>query len=527
LAARLTSAPSREPRATWISRWWALPGVLVFALARLPSFFEPHWYSDEAGYATTARELLRGKTLYVDAWNNKPPLQLWTIALSVRFFGASEAALHALTFVSGFLALLGVAVLARRLLSPWRAGFAVLAAGLLLGMPILDAELIVPESLLIAPATWAGVVLITRLSRGEVELGRPELWPIAVGALAAAAIAYQQTAVAEAGAFALILLVAGRSWRRLALYLATVVGLTAAWVGVAVAAAGASRVGYALAGFYVAYTQSVLPQDASGGLRHWGLVLLLTLLIAVGALLQRGTRTLTWALWVWAGATLLISAAAQQPYSHFLTPAVAPVVLAVASLPAPRRFTSLAPRARLGAVPLAAGILAVGFMARTAGLDWIPNVAAPGMNGYRNLATYYGGSAQAAVMPESRDGWRSEFDERVDGDEAAATWVRTHGLAGHSAVVWSNDPWPYLLADLPLMLPTPPIYNDVTLLGQNGQVSARVKQLNPELIVTGDDAVLQFPEVKSVLSHYRAVCNWSHVIVWLRQDVDVPPLTSS
>ena len=35
-------------------------------VARLPSFFEPHWYSDEAGYATVARELLRGKTLYVD-----------------------------------------------------------------------------------------------------------------------------------------------------------------------------------------------------------------------------------------------------------------------------------------------------------------------------------------------------------------------------------------------------------------------------------------------------------------------------
>jgi 4-amino-4-deoxy-L-arabinose transferase-like glycosyltransferase len=512
---------------TWISRWWALPGVLVFVVARLPSFFEPHWYGDEAGYATIARELLRGKTLYVDAWNNKPPLQLWTVALPVGLFGASEAALHVLTFISGLLALAGVAVLGRRLLSPWRAGFALVAAGLLLGMPILDAELIVPESLLIAPATWAGVVLITRLSRGASEVVRPELWPIAVGALAAAAIAYQQTAVADAGAFGLILLVAGRSWRRLALYLGTVVGITAVWVGVAIAAAGASRVGYALAGFYVAYTQSVLPQDVAGGLRHWGLVFLLTLLIAVGAVLQQASRTLTWALWVWAGATLLVSAAAHQPFAHFLTPAVVPVVLAVASLPAPRRITSLGPRARLAAVPLAAGILTVGFMARTAGMDWIPNLAGPGMNTYRNLAIYYGGSAQAAVEPESRESWRSEFDERVDGDQAAAAWVRTHGMAGHSAVVWSNDPWPYLLADLPLMLPTAPIYNDVTLLGQNGELSARVREINPELIVAGDDAMLQFPEVQPVLRHYRMVWDESHVTVWLRQDIDVPPVTST
>jgi hypothetical protein len=78
-----------------------------------------------------------------------------------------------------------------------------------------------------------------------------------------------------------------------------------------------------------------------------------------------------------------------------------------------------------------------------------------------------------------------------------------------------------LLADLPLLLPTPPIYNDMTLLGQNGQVAARVAELNPEIIITADDAELQFPEVNSVLHRYRVVQYESHVTVWIRQDVDV------
>jgi hypothetical protein len=77
------------------------------------------------------------------------------------------------------------------------------------------------------------------------------------------------------------------------------------------------------------------------------------------------------------------------------------------------------------------------------------------------------------------------------------------------------------------MLPTAPIYNDVTLLGQNGQLSARVREINPELIVAGDDAMLQFPEVQPVLRHYRMVWDESHVTVWLRQDIDVPPVTST
>jgi hypothetical protein len=504
-----------------------VPGLVAFVVARVPSFLEPHWYADEAGYATVARELLRGRTLYLDAWNNKPPLQLWTVALSVRFFGGSEAGLHGLTFLSGLLTVAAVAYAARHLLSPRRGALAVLAAGLLLGMPVLDAELIVPESLLIAPAAWAGVLLITRLSRPEREGPGLELWPAAVGALSAAAIAYQQTAVADAAAFALILLVAGRSWRRLALYGATVLALTAAWLGASVATAGAHRVAFALGGFYVEYTRSVIPQTIGGGLQHWGLVILLVGLITLGALLQRGSGSVTWALWVWAGASLTVAAAAHQTYAHFLTPAVAPTVLALAATSAPRRFLALGRPRQAGAALLLAGVLAVGFMARTAGLDWIPNVAAPGMNGYRNLGTYYGGGAEAVVDPEARVRWQGMFDDRATGNAAAAAWVRSHGLSGHPAVVWSNDPWPYVLADLPLLLPTPPIYNNMTLLGINGQVSDRVRELDPEIIVTSEDAVLQFPEVKPLLhQRYRAVQQEGppgrRVAVWLRRDLAVP-----
>ncbi|MBO0682990.1 MAG: hypothetical protein J2P45_07525, partial [Candidatus Dormibacteraeota bacterium] len=492
--------------------------MAVFVLARIPSFFEPHWYADEAGYATVARELLRGKTLYVNAWNNKPPLQFWTLAVPVWLFGGSEAGLHALTFISGLLTLGAVAYAARELLSPWRSCLAVLAVGLVLGMPIMDAELIVPESLLIAPAAWAGVLLITRLSRPEREASGLELWPVAVGALTAAAIGYQQTAVADAAAFGLILAVAGRSWRRLALYAGTAGGLTAAWLAAMMAAAGPHRVGFALAGFYVDYTRSVLPQTVGGGLRHWGLVLLIVALICAGALLQRRNRNLSWGFWVWAGAVLCVSAAAHQAYAHFLAPAVAPTALALAAIPPLRAIPTFSRRIQGASLLLAAGVVTFGVMARSAGLDWIPNLSAPGMNTYRNLQTYYGGAAWAAADPGHRDAWQYAFDDRVKGDAAAAAWIRAHGLSGHSTVVWSNEPWPYLLADVPLLLPTPPIYNDMTLLGNNGPVAVRVRQLNPELIVAAVDATQQYPEVNPVLhQNYRAVESDGIVTVWLRR----------
>lgn len=47
--------------------------VTAFIILRLPSLFEPHWYGDEAVYAAVAHAIEKGRTLYVDVWDNKPP----------------------------------------------------------------------------------------------------------------------------------------------------------------------------------------------------------------------------------------------------------------------------------------------------------------------------------------------------------------------------------------------------------------------------------------------------------------------
>jgi hypothetical protein len=115
------------------------------------------------------------------------------------------------------------------------------------------------------------------------------------------------------------------------------------------------------------------------------------------------------------------------------------------------------------------------------------------------------------------------FDDRVSGDRATAAWIKSHGLSGHSAVAWSSDAWLYVLGDLPLSLPTPPIYNDEVLLGHTGQVAETVAQIDPEIIITTTDALTGFPEVLPLLnSNYRVVDQESTVTVWLRDDDDVP-----
>ena len=488
---------------------------LLYSVLRVPSFLEPHWYTDEAGYATTARALLQGKRLYAEIWNNKPPLHLWTVAADIAAFGSSEAGLHVVTFLSGLATLAAVLHMGPALLGRGRTVLALSVVAVLLGAPLFDAELAIPESLLIAPATWAAAIVLRRMA--GTGAGEGLRWPLVAGVLAAAAIAYQQTAVADAAAFGLILALSPQvRARQVGVYAGSVAGVTVLWVAAMVLSAGASTVGFALGGFYVAYTQAMLPATSSGLLTHALLLLLALVLIVGGALAARRSAAAQWAPWIWAGATLLVPAAAQQPYAHFLAPAVVPVTVAIAGLRAPAWRSR---RQVLGRAALLAGVLVAALMARIAGVDWVPALAGEGTNAARDVAGYYGGALGVLLRGGDLEGWQDSFDARVAGDRAVARWVKSHGLSTETAVVWSSDAWPYLMTGLSVLMPTAPIYNDEVLLGNQGQVAVQVGSLNPDLIITSDDSLAGFPEVQPLLSKsYRVVDREGWDTVWLRDD---------
>ncbi len=512
---------------------WLAPGFVIFTLLRLPSFVEPHWYADEASYVALATSLLHGHVLYLQIWNNKPPLQSWTIAAVVAVFGPSELGLHLLTYASGAATMAALAFAGTRILSARRTGVALILAALFLGPPVVDAELALPESLLIAPIAWAGALLLVQLDprRAAAPPQRVALWPFGVGLLVAAGIAYQQTAVAEATAFAIALgLSPAARWRDLAAYAGTVVAITGAWVVTAIVQAGAGRVGFALAGFYIPYTQSALPSAGSGVALHFGEVLGSAALVCGGAFLCRRSKSSLWVVGLWAGATLLVAGVARQPFAHYLTPSVAPVALLLAAVPPLRGVGAPARAGLLRAAPLALGVLGAGLLARVAGLDWIPQAApSPNVNAYRNFAQYYGGAVAALLRIETKSAWDNSFDGRVAGDESVSAWLRCEGLSGVSAVDWSSDVWVYSLAGLPVLVPTPPIYNDEVLLGQHGPVAAYVANLRPELIIVAADAQHQFPEITPLLdgATYRVVFTAKPDTVWARAGTRAAQLTTN
>ncbi|HVC41044.1 MAG TPA: glycosyltransferase family 39 protein [Candidatus Saccharimonadales bacterium] len=501
----------------------AIPGLATLAVLRVPSLMEPHWYTDEAGYVNVARELLKGKILYAQTWNNKPPGMLWTIALEVKLFGSSEIGLHLLTLVSGMATIAAIVWAAGRLYTPRRALIAGVIAAVILGLPLVDAELALPESLMIAPLSWAGAIVLVRILRGDRSEAprRIPRWPLAAGVLMAAAIAYQQTAVAETSAFCFAMLVAPKLLRRDAFVFAgTVAAITAAWLTAAIITAGAGTVAFALAGFYVDYTQEVLPASAVGGIVHFGLAFAAALLIAAGAIANRQRPRVDWVLALWAGATLVVTAVAGQPYPHFLAPAVAPLTLLVSgvSVPSRLRFRRGSRRSLIGPGLQIGGLTIAILTAKVAGIDWLP--IPPSATNSHTLSDYYGGAVAAAFDSTWRAEWLNGFDYRVKGDADVAAWITANGFSGATAVVWSYDAWVYALADLQIVMPTPPIYNDEVLLGHGGPVEEYVANQRPELIIV--DAVAQqlFPEIGKLLAGGEYVNKYVSYpdTVWVRAD---------
>ena len=498
---------------------WLSGPMALFALLRVPAFLEPHWYTDEAGYVTTARALVQGRVLYSQIWTNKPPLHIWTVAAVIQTLGTSEAALHVLPLLAGLATLAAIAYAGDRLLGRPRTVVALLLAAILLGLPVFDAELLLPESLMIAPLTWAGALLLTRVAAPDTR--RWPLWPVGVGVLVAVAVAYQQTAVAETCAFALILALAGRaSWRRVAVYAASVAGGTALWLVPAIVTAGAGRVGYALVGFWVQYAQGLLttpvrPPPRAGSCSAWG-------------------WAPAWPSWWWrrhgfTAATairpgrcgygrprrLLVPALARQPYPHYVVPSLAPGVLALSSLRLRWPASVPLPRRVAGAGLIAAAcVAAVG--ASVVGVDWSPVLA----QGGHSLGFYYGGALSTLTRGQSLTAYQDQFDYRFPEDSQLSAWIAAHGLDGTSAVVWSSDVWLYDDNQLQMLLPTPPIYNDEALLGLDGQVAQKVAQLQPEIVVTESSARQAYPDINSVLAAgYQEVDQSGSEILWVRADM--------
>lgn len=486
-----------------------VPLALLLVL-RLPSLFEPHWYTDEAGYATTAWMMAHGKVLFLTAWNNKPPLLFWIYQLGLALFGPTEFGIHLLSTLTEAAALVGTWRLAKGHLGPFRVWLAMLLAAGFLATPALNGDLALPENFFIAFTVWGMVAVLAAMRAPDRR--RSMVLASAAGILFAAAILIQQSTLADLGAALLVMVLASRrGW-----WLAAAAAMSATVVVVIVMApfviaAGVHNVIFFLVTSYGGYTQNQLKLTA------WALLprVLAAALLLLGAYRARNWPVERLLVWVWLATLLLFYVIPNRDYAHFLLPAVPAAALVISGLKLPR-VRDWRPKMALGGAPLLGSVLLSTWI-------WVAlfgaGLAGGSLFTLKLAGEYYPAFVGKLTGALTETDYVSVYDARAVTEHDAVVWIKQKHLTGATAVVWSADAWAYLRARLHPILPEPTIYLNDALLGTK-ELLHRVQVLRPVVVLLTSDAYTAYGPIVTLLQHgYTEVQASASGQLWIRSDV--------
>jgi len=184
--------------------WYLLFISFLFFLLRFPSFFEPDWSIDVGIYQAIGLALGKGKLLYAQIWDNKPPLLYLLYALF-------HSELLALRLVSLLFALLSVYLfflLSQKLFEKRHISIVTTSIfAILFATPIFEGDIVEPENLMILPIVAASYLIYAHsLSKTNRKEHRSRFYLIA-GVLLGIAFLFKAVAIFDFSAFLLYLLI--------------------------------------------------------------------------------------------------------------------------------------------------------------------------------------------------------------------------------------------------------------------------------------------------------------------------------
>lgn len=480
-SARSSSAGISAPvRLRALAGWAALSlPAIALILLRIPSLFEPRWYGDEGVFAAVAYHIVHGQTLYVGAWDNKPPLIFLTYAAVQLAFGTGMFALHAVATAAALATLAVLMVLAARMYGRSRAIVAGGVLAILLGLPMIEANLALSEIFMILPASAAMLVALAAMGRPQPAQIK---WYLVAGILLGIAANYKQVAVFDTAALALVV------WRAPGRPVLSVGTLAAGFALphlvalVAFSATGAlGGYWYAVVGSLSAYASG--PGQASIGTRVLGglpvLIAVVSVLLAKDRTRVAGMLPAAWLGFAFAGALSSTFA-----FPHYLIQAAPPFALVVAGMRLPKRTMMLSTVA-----PAVVGLAAVVLGA---------NVYASVIRERKQTHPlwYYDGF----VSRVRGNLTTTQYDDRFDGstitvpDIVAA--IRADG-GGRSLFAWANLPWIYAEGGYA----NPSRYSTAWLgtwvPGARSEIIADVSAHPPDYLVISDN-VRPFPQLQGI-----------------------------
>lgn len=415
-----------RPRGASIAYAAAVAATLAVAFAlRYPSLYEPRWYGDEGIFAAVAQNMREGRTLYSEAWDNKPPLIYFTYAGIQSLFGTGMFALHAATTCVVLATQACIVAIGAALFGRWRGLVAGLLFALAMDTPIIEGNLAMTETYMLLPVSLAVLAFIVAEQRpGEHRTG---LY-LCAGLLLGVATGYKQVAVFDFGAMALMLaLMHERPWRAveaMAAGIATVQGTIAAYF---LATGAFGGYWYAVVGSLGLYSDMA---PAAGPFVRLSGFLPALMVVAWLARRRQWGEPVTLAMFpaLWLACDVAGATSSTFPFPHYLQQAAPAAALTLVALPwtLERERLSLALIGVTGLLVVAvfAGQFAVAFRERRQ-LDPVRY--------YRTFLSH-----QYGTMSDLD--YDYEFDGKAIAVNDIVRYIDEDG-AGTTVFTWSELPW--------------------------------------------------------------------------------------
>lgn len=437
--------------------WFLLIISFVFFLLRLPSLFEPYWYGDEGIYQVIGMALNKGRLLYTEIWDNKPPLLYMLYAL----FSSDQFSLRLVSLIFGLFSIIAFFFLAKLLFSSHQKTvfFTTSLFAILFATPFLEGNIANAENFMLLPIILSANFIFRTTQVKNVQL-------FIAGFLLSLAFLFKVVAIFDFAAFFLfVFFIAYKGREYVILQIKKVFPFLLGFsLPILITALFFLFVGAFWDFFNAAFFQMVgYVGYGNAFLIRQGLLLIKLMLLFLFLLflfIKRGVFSAN-VLFIlsWLAFSLFNALFAQRPYTHYLLVLLPSFVL----------FLGLILHARKKATFLALLFLLI--------------ILANNFHVYGKISQYYQNFASLIKGEKSVSSYRAFFDSSTPRDYALSEFLKAHTKKKDEIFIWGNNAPVYaLVGKLPPGRYTV-AYHIIASKASLIETKNKLKEQNPRFII--------------------------------------------
>jgi len=469
------------------SFWFLVFASFLFFLLRLPSLFEPYWYSDEGIYQAVGMLLRAGHPLYSGGWENKTPLLLYLYA----FFNSNQYVIRGVSLLFGVISVWFFYYVAKHLFGGVGkiAAFSTLIFVFLFATPIVEGNIANAENFMLLPIL-AGAYLLTTHHLSQTKQKK---MLFVSGVLLSLAFLTKIVAVFDFAAFGFYLLITSEKQMQQTLKLKIYPYLLGFIIP------------FLITFFYFLVTRNIkdfldalilqnvgyvtqnnvllIPQ----GLLFLKLLILLCVLFFIYIKRTNLSKTSIF-ITIWFAFALFDAFFSQRPYDHYLLMVISSFSLMIGLIISQKKWKY--PVLFLPIVPLI-------FILHSFNPNW-------------NLYGYYKNSIMYSLGKENASTFQSFFDPNVPRDYELANYIKTNTSPNDSIYIWGNNPQIYKLSGKTPITRYVAAYHSTYFPTGIEETRMAIENKKPKLIIV----IPNTPPFPASLVNYQEKINISGAIIY-------------